>query len=394
MRATLIGDNHFQAGYNYGKIDTETGLNTRLLDYEKTLAKIIDYTINNRIELCVFLGDIFETRNPQPHAIVVFYRQLMRLSKAGVKVVIISGNHDSTKQRRTITTSLDPLKELNIPNVHIFTSIDNFIFTDRDGESLNLILMPYRNRQNYDRDTKEEALNDMKAELKQATDKMKPNTPSLLCGHMMLQGTIPDEVGENGLNELVLPFDMFEGINVVVCGHIHSPKIMKEDPLFIYSGSMECRDFSEREHNKNFLVYDSAKTGLERITHIPIHTRPFFIFDIDFTNMPAEPMEEVFERLNEKDMRDAVVKVQIKMPEKEVGQIDIHAIKAELNRRGVSHIAEVSVSPLISRHTKNQQVSEAVDDKSAFKSYIGSQKGIDADVLALGMEIIESVEAK
>ena len=394
MKVVLIGDTHFAAGYNYGKIDTETGLNTRLLDYEKTLAKIIDYTIKNRIELCVFLGDIFDTRNPQPSAIVAFYRQLMRLSKAGVKVVIISGNHDSTKQRRTITTSLDPLKELNIPNVHIFTSIDNFIFTDRDGESLNLILMPYRNRQNYDRDTKEEALSDMKAELNAAKERMLPKTPSIAVAHMMFEGTIPDEVGENGLNELVLPYEMFEGIDVVIAGHIHKPEIKQEDPLFIYSGSMECRDFSEREHNKNFLVYDSSKSGLERITHIPIHTRKFFIFDIDFTNMPAEPMEEVFERLNEKDVRDAVVKVVIKMPEKEVGLIDTHAIKAELSRRGVSHIAEVSVSPLISRHTKNQQVSEAVDDRSAFKSYIGSQKGIDGDVLALGMEIIESVEAK
>lgn len=388
MKVVIIGDIHLGAGYSFGKPDPETGINSRLLDYEKTLSNIITYTINKKFELCIMLGDVFETRNPAPQQIVVFYKQLKRLSEAGITTLIISGNHDYIKTRK-ITSSLDPLKEINIPHVSVYTEIDLVQFTDSNNERLNILLMPYRNRQSYDKQSNEDAVVEMTREVHAAKTKAVDGIPILVCGHMMMEGTIPADAGEYGINELVLPFEIFEGMDVVVNGHIHRPSILKESPLFIYSGSMECKDFSEKDHQKAFLIYDSAQAGPNCITFKGIPTRRFIDFDIDYSsNLPDKPMEEIIARIQDTQVANAVVKLSVKVPETKVSLIDTAAIRAKLHELDVNCISDITVSPVISKQLRNQKVNDAPDDMSAFKHYVSSQTNVDDSVLVLGLAII------
>ena len=387
MRVVIIGDIHLGAGYSFGKPDPDTGINSRLLDYEKTLSNIISYTINKKFELCIMLGDIFETRNPSPQQIVVFYKQLKRLSDAGVTTYVISGNHDYIKTRK-ITSSLDPLKEIHIPRVSVFTDIDLVQFYDSNNEVLNVLLMPYRNRQSYDKQSNEEAVIEMAKEVYLAKSKATTG-PILLCGHMMMEGTIPADAGEYGINELVLPFEIFEGIDVVINGHIHRPSILKESPLFIYSGSMECKDFSEKEHQKCFLIYDTTQTGPNAVAFKGITTRKFIDFEVDYSaNLPDDPMNEIMARIESVPIADAVVKMSVKVPETKVSLIDTAAIRAKFHDQNVNCISDISVSPVISKQLRNQKVNDAPDDISAFKHYVSSQTNVDDQVLALGLAII------
>lgn len=388
MKIVIIGDIHLGAGYSFGRPDPETGINSRLIDYEKTLSNIITYTINKKIELCIMLGDIFETRNPTPQQIVVFYKQLKRLSDAGVTTYVISGNHDYIKTRK-ITSSLDPLKEICIPKLSVFTDIELVQFTDSHNETLNVLLMPYRNRQSYDKQSNEEAVIEMTKEIHSAKAKAAAGSPILLCGHMMMEGTIPADAGEYGINELILSFEIFEGIDVVVNGHIHRPSILKEDPLFIYSGSMECKDFSEKEHPKCFLVYDTKQSGQSAVVFKGIQTRKFLDFDIDYSiNLPENPMNEIMAKLENTAVADAVVKFSVKVPETKVSLIDIAAIRAKFHALDVNCISDISVSPVISKQLRNQKVNDAPDDMSAFKHYVSSQTNVDDGVLAMGLAII------
>ncbi len=300
MKIVIIGDIHLGASFAYGRPDIETGVSSRLLDYEKTLSYIISYIIANKIELCIMLGDIFETRNPSPQQVVIFYRQLKRLSDSGVTSYVLMGNHDYVKTRK-ITSSLDPLKEIHLPNVSIFTDIALAKFSDTAGEKINVLLMPYRNRQSYDKSLNDEAIKELTQELLNAKEAADSSAPTLLCGHMMMEGTIPSDAGEYGLNELVLPFDIFNGIDVVINGHIHRASILKENPVFIYSGSMECKDFSEKEHEKCFLIYDTNKTGIDSIEFKFLETRKFIDFEIDYsTNFPKEPTLSILEEISSK----------------------------------------------------------------------------------------------
>lgn len=388
MKVVIIGDIHLGAGYSFGKPDLETGINSRLLDYEKTLSNIIDHTISKGYELCIMLGDIFETRHPTPQQIVVFYKQLKRLSDAGITTYIISGNHDYIKTRK-ITSSLDPIKEIHIPHVSVFTDIELAPFTDSHGETLNVLLMPYRNRQSYDKNSNEEAVREMTAEIRAAKDKAVAGSPIIVFGHMMMEGTIPADAGEYGINELILPFEIFEGIDIVVNGHIHRASILQQSPLFIYSGSMECKDFSEKDHQKCFLIYDTKEPVQNAITFKGIATRRFLDFDIDYSfNLPDDPMAEILARIQDTDVKDAVVKLSVKVPETKVSLIDIAKIRAKFHELEVNCISDTTVAPVISKQLRNQKVNDAPDDISAFKHFVSSQTNVDDSVLPMGLAII------
>lgn len=388
MKVVIIGDIHLGAGYSFGRPDPETGINSRLLDYEKTLSSIITYTINKKFELCIMLGDVFETRNPSPQQIVVFYKQLKRLSAAGITTYIISGNHDYIKTRK-ITSSLDPIKEIHMPHISVFTDIELVQFRDSHGETLNVLLMPYRNRQSYDRSSNEEAVQEMTREIHSEKLKASPGNPIIVCGHMMMEGTIPSDAGEYGINELILPFEIFDGMDVVINGHIHRPSILKDSPLFIYSGSMECKDFSEKDHQKCFLVYDSKEPIQTAITFKGIATRRFIDFDIDYSStLPDDPMSDIMSRLHSTPIKDAVVKLGVKIPETKVSLVDTAAIRSKFHELNVDCIADITVSPVISKQLRNQKVNEAPDDLSAFKHYVSSQTNVEESVLNMGLAII------
>jgi exonuclease SbcD len=387
MKILILGDLHFGRGYAYGKPDLETGINSRLLDYEKTLSNIINYAISNNIELFIFLGDIFETRNPTPQQVVIFYRQLKRLSDANITSYILIGNHDLSKARQ-ITSSLDPLKEINLPKVFIFTHIKLEKFIDSNNEIINILMVPYRNKQCYDKETNDEAIIEMTNEINMAKNTIENDAPILACLHMMMVGTIPLDVGEYGLNELVLPFEMFNGIDVSIAGHIHRSSVLKENPLFIYSGSMECNDFSEREHKKVFLIYDTSKKGTSAVSFHDIPTRKFIDFDMDYsTSLSEDIMDEILSSIND-SVRDAVVRMHIKVHETKILHIDVAKIRNKFHSFNVNCISDISISPVISKQLRNQNINDATDDVSAFKHYIASQTNVGSEVLNIGLSII------
>lgn len=388
MKVAVIGDNHFGAGFNFGKPDLETGINSRLIDYEKTLENIITDIINAKIELVIFLGDIFETRHPTSQQMVSFYRQIIRLSTAKITTYIIMGNHDYQKTRK-INSSLDPIKELNIPYINVFTDIELMTFTDSKNETINVLLFPYRNRQSYDTPSNDQALTMFWNEINTAKSKALKNCPIIACGHMMMEQTIGNDVGDYGSNELILPFEMFEGIDITINGHIHRPSILNKHPIFVYSGSMECKDFSEREHKKTYIIYDSNKTGLDSLIFNPINTRKFVDFELDYSrNFPENPMKNIFEQIDNEELKDSIIRFSIMVPETKVVAIDIAAIRSRFYDCEVSCISSITVSPVISKQLRNQKINEAPDDISAFKHYVSSQNNVDSSVLSIGLSII------
>ena len=51
---------------NYGRIDPETGIHTRLLDFESALNHCIDIGLKEKIDFFLFSGDAYKTANPSP----------------------------------------------------------------------------------------------------------------------------------------------------------------------------------------------------------------------------------------------------------------------------------------------------------------------------------------
>src|SRR5437879_13424998 len=93
LRIAHLADTHIGME-NYGRINPETGLNQRLHDFLGSLDQAIDGAIEANVDLVVFAGDIYKTRDPTPTHQREFARRIYRLSSAGLKIVIVAGNHD------------------------------------------------------------------------------------------------------------------------------------------------------------------------------------------------------------------------------------------------------------------------------------------------------------
>jgi DNA repair protein SbcD/Mre11 len=102
MKIVHFSDTHL--GYSdYGKFDSESGINKRENDVYVVFKEIIDYIIKTKPDLVIHAGDLFDSIRPSNRAISVALEQLSRLSKEKIPTVIIAGNHSTPRQKSTDT---------------------------------------------------------------------------------------------------------------------------------------------------------------------------------------------------------------------------------------------------------------------------------------------------
>src|SRR5512140_1099066 len=93
MKVLHFADAHIDMA-NYGRHDPLTGLPLRVLDFLKSLDFIIDTAIDEKVDLVIFAGDAYRDRTPSPTFQREWGRRIIRLSKAGIRTLLLIGNHD------------------------------------------------------------------------------------------------------------------------------------------------------------------------------------------------------------------------------------------------------------------------------------------------------------
>src|SRR4030043_2068328 len=79
---------------NYGRNDPVSGMPMRVLDFLKSLDIIVDTAIKEKVDLVLFAGDAYKDRTPSPTYQREWGRRIMRISQAGIPMIILVGNHD------------------------------------------------------------------------------------------------------------------------------------------------------------------------------------------------------------------------------------------------------------------------------------------------------------
>ena len=105
---------------NYGHIDSQTGLHSRLNDFIRTFTAAIDIALEEKVDFALFCGDAYKTNNPNPTHQREFARQIFRLSQADIPTVLINGNHDNPLAFGR-ASSLDIFHTLQIANIYVVT---------------------------------------------------------------------------------------------------------------------------------------------------------------------------------------------------------------------------------------------------------------------------------
>lgn len=308
---------------NFGQIDPDTGVNQRVLDFIQRLRDIVDMALEREADLVIFAGDAFKTRDPNPTYQRELARQVMRLARAGVPIVLLVGNHDIPIIANR-ASSVDIFRTLEVPNVIVGRKEElHRIETRRGVIQVGTAPWPQRARllqQEENRNLNAEQLDRLLAdtvtdELRRLSEQVDPALPAVLAGHFTVSGArfgsersvmIGQDVVIN-LSALNLP-----AWDYVALGHIHKHQDLNPGnyPSVVYSGSPERIDFGEEFEPKGFCWVNVARgeTSWEFVT---VPARRFITIDADATRDGDAPTEAVLRAIERHDLQDAVVRARV-----------------------------------------------------------------------------------
>ena len=143
MRILHFSDVHIGVE-SYGSTDPDTGLSTRLMDFLATFDEVVDFALDNSVDLVLFAGDAYKSRDPSQTHQREFARRIARLSREGVPVFLLVGNHD-LPHIASRATALDIFPTLSVPNVTIGDRLDTYI-VDTTAGPLQVVALPWIRR--------------------------------------------------------------------------------------------------------------------------------------------------------------------------------------------------------------------------------------------------------
>jgi len=287
MRILHLADTHL--GYSAYHKTADNGLNQREVDVYDAFRRAVDYALHREPDLVVHAGDLFDTVRPTNRAINVALEELLRLSRAGIPTVIVSGNHETPKLRETgsvfrIFEHLD----------HIYPVYRGRYETLEFGE-VTVHAIPHCStgeglRQNL------EALAPAEGRF------------NLLLLHVGVSGIREFRTGD--FNEQVIPTGYLSpDFDYIALGHYHRQCPVTDNAY--YAGSIEHLSFKEAGEEKGLMEIDTR--GPE-VSFVPLPVRPMLdLGALDCSSLSAEEItRQVTRRLQETEVEGAVVRIILK----------------------------------------------------------------------------------
>ena len=332
----------------YGHINPETGLSTRLEDFLKALDQVVDYAIDESVDLVLFCGDAYKTREPTQTQQREFAKRINRLSTNDIPIFLLIGNHDlpNVIGRATATEIFDTLA---VKNVYVSNRPELHHIPTKSG-TIQVMSLPWLRRSALL--TKEETKNLNFEQLNQRMQevltniidanipKLDPELPSILTAHVWVsEARVGSEralaIGQE--HALLLSNVANPAFDYIALGHIHKHQILSQNPPAVYAGSLEHLDFGEEEDDKGFYLIEITpddKTGKRQVSfdfHM-IDGRRFLTINTNIESEDIDPTTTVLKAITEQQGKiiDAVVRLQISLPAESQGQLRDNDIRNAL----------------------------------------------------------------
>jgi len=355
MRLLHFSDIHIGME-NYGKLDPETGLSTRLLDFLKTFDFIVQIALSERVDAVVFAGDAYKTRDPNPTQQRGFGERIKKIAKSGIPVILVIGNHDTPNATGKANT-LDIYSALEIDNVWVSRHPELLNIPTNAG-NLQIVTLPWLHKDDY------KSVGDR---LKNLYDKLKPDSPAIFLSHVEVEGaSYGSEKGMAIANDVTVPLPLLQDkrLNYVALGHIHKHQVLSTDPLVIYAGSPHRIDFGEEKEDKGIILVDisessvissqssdkknviPAKAGIQLTNYTTSYKffdtgcRSFLSMTVNLKPTDLSPTQTILDEIGKHEVEEKIVRLTINVPGDQEGEVEMDKVKKALS--GAHYIAGIS----------------------------------------------------
>ena len=335
MRILHFSDVHIGVE-SYGSTDPDTGLSTRLMDFLATFDEVVDFALDNAVDLVLFAGDAYKSRDPSQTHQREFARRVARLSREGVPVFLLVGNHD-LPHIASRATALDIFPTLSVPNVTIGDRLDTYIVHTTAGP-LQVVALPWIRRSAFlaREETRSLTIDEINRQLQERVtnllawqiQSLDPSLPAVLTAHVSLNTarTSSEQSMLLGRDPVLMQSAVARPeLDYVALGHIHKRQTLSLNPHVVYSGSLERIDFGEENDDKGFCVIDLDTTvprgqRLVDFRFQPVNARRFLTIEVA-VDADEDPTQEALKAIARRHVADAIVRVRITMPQEVEAQL-------------------------------------------------------------------------
>jgi DNA repair exonuclease SbcCD nuclease subunit len=323
--------------------EEDAGLNQREADIYNAWDKLVQEAIQIKPDVFIHAGDFFDRVSPSNRAIVRARDGLYKLSEAGIKSVILAGNHETP--RLAETGHVFNLLE-RIPNVTVMYN----------GKSETIAV--------------EDLLITGVAHSSTLAEQVSKATPdpdykyNILVTHGSVTGANIDVFESNELNQTTLPIELFKKPwDYIALGHYHNFTKLQDN--MCYCSSPERLSISEADYPKGYVL---AELPNLKFKHKKIEAREFVKLEYDagthgHDSLTDKLMEEI--KLSKPDGK--IVRLIIKNLKKELW--------ATVDRKALQNAAKKTVNlaikpDLISGHMVTVSNSEIGPLEEEFQKYL------------------------
>lgn len=235
-------------------------------DQRYILNQIADIAGEEKADAVVIAGDVYDKSIPPAEAVGIFDDFLFRLSKMGLHILIISGNHDSAVR----LGFAGRIMENN--NIHICTEYTGSIhrISVKDADFYLLPFIKPVNVRNFFAEKNIESYDDaLRAVVeKEVLDSGRKN---IMVSHQFITNSVrcdSETISVGGSDNISA--DIFYKFDYTALGHIHGPQNAGGDNIR-YCGSPLKYSFSEEGHKKSVTVVDTSDMSQRHIPLSPLH---------------------------------------------------------------------------------------------------------------------------
>ncbi len=255
------------------------------LDEHKEFLNWLLHTIQEqKIELLLVSGDIFDTSLPSAEATNLYYEFLFHFyNETETYTIIIAGNHDSSRHLEA------PREFLKMGRIHVVglakEPADCVVRIPDENPRVAVAAVPYLSENelphvSYESEIKKneryrERLKEFYAD---CVSHMPEELPKILMGHLFVDGGKETDSERNiqiGGASAVRASDFPEGVDYVALGHLHRPQTIADTVYPIrYSGSPIPMRFNEADYRKKVFLLELSDDG--KLTHYEDIEIPIF----------------------------------------------------------------------------------------------------------------------
>lgn len=243
---------------------------SRIAELDACIEEMAAIAENERVEVAIVAGDLFDAAAPTPEAEQAVYRGLLRLAQTVELVIVVAGNHDSSARLQAIAPVLSHVRVHTGFKILPAAQGGVLKFETKRGERVNVALLPFMSQRNAVR-----ASDLMELDASQLTGKYAGTCSSVigkLCENLdkdavrlavahlhITGGTLGGgERLAHSIDDYHIPAQAFpSNLHYAALGHLHAPQVIPGACPIHYSGSPMQLDFGETETKNSVYVIEA-----------------------------------------------------------------------------------------------------------------------------------------